>query len=198
MLESLQTKLNAVFDRLAARSGLTEEDVDATCERFGLPNPRLTSTSRSSSSWWVACGGARSPAQGHEEPDAHLQRVVKDRSRRAHLKTLGEPARIDLSGTPPHVVMLVGLQGSGKTTTAGKLALTLRKQGKRSVLVITDTYRPAAVTQAPSRGQADRHSGIQRGDEGSPAGDRPSRPAAGARGAVDVVILDAGRPPADQ
>ena len=54
---------------------------------------------------------------------------------------------VDLSGTPPHVIMLVGLQGSGKTTTAGKLALNLRKMGKRALLVAADTYRPAAVTQ---------------------------------------------------
>jgi signal recognition particle subunit SRP54 len=61
--------------------------------------------------------------------------------------TLGEPARLDLSGPSPHVVMLVGLQGSGKTTTAAKLALTLRKGGQRSLLVAADTYRPAAITQ---------------------------------------------------
>lgn len=48
---------------------------------------------------------------------------------------------------PPTIIMLVGLQGAGKTTTAGKLAVYLRKQGKRPMLVAADVYRPAAITQ---------------------------------------------------
>jgi signal recognition particle subunit SRP54 len=63
------------------------------------------------------------------------------------IATLGEPARLDLSGPSPHVIMLVGLQGSGKTTTAAKLALNLRKSGQRPLLVAADTYRPAAIQQ---------------------------------------------------
>jgi signal recognition particle subunit SRP54 len=63
------------------------------------------------------------------------------------LKTLGEPSRLDLSGPAPHVVMLVGLQGSGKTSTAAKLALSLRRSNRRVLMVAADTYRPAAVTQ---------------------------------------------------
>jgi signal recognition particle subunit SRP54 len=63
------------------------------------------------------------------------------------IKTLGEPSKLDLSGSPPHVIMLVGLQGSGKTTTAAKLALRLRKSGHRPLLVAADPRRPAAVTQ---------------------------------------------------
>ena len=63
------------------------------------------------------------------------------------IATLGEPARLDLSGQPPHVIMLVGLQGSGKTTMAAKLALRLRTSGQRPLLIAADTYRPAAITQ---------------------------------------------------
>jgi signal recognition particle subunit SRP54 len=63
------------------------------------------------------------------------------------IATLGEPARLNLSGPSPHVIMLVGLQGSGKTTTAAKLALNLRKGGQRPLMVAADTYRPAAITQ---------------------------------------------------
>lgn len=62
--------------------------------------------------------------------------------------TLGEPGRLNFSGsTKPHVIMLVGLQGSGKTTTAGKLSLYLRREGRQPFLVAADTYRPAAVDQ---------------------------------------------------
>lgn len=62
--------------------------------------------------------------------------------------TLGEPGRLNFSGSSkPHVIMMVGLQGSGKTTTAGKLALHLREQGRQPFLIAADTYRPAAVDQ---------------------------------------------------
>jgi signal recognition particle subunit SRP54 len=54
---------------------------------------------------------------------------------------------LDVAGSPPVPVMLLGLQGSGKTTTAGKLALYLRKKGRRPLLVPTDIYRPAAIQQ---------------------------------------------------
>jgi signal recognition particle subunit SRP54 len=63
------------------------------------------------------------------------------------IETLGQPGRLNLSGPTPRVIMLVGLQGSGKTTTAAKLALMLRQEGRRPFLVAGDTYRPAAVEQ---------------------------------------------------
>ncbi len=59
----------------------------------------------------------------------------------------GTQSRIMISSKPPTIIMLVGLQGAGKTTTAGKLAVYLRKQGKHPMLVAADVYRPAAITQ---------------------------------------------------
>ena len=59
----------------------------------------------------------------------------------------GEESRINFTPNPPTVIMLVGLQGSGKTTTAGKLANRIRKQGKKPLLVACDVYRPAAIKQ---------------------------------------------------
>ncbi len=59
----------------------------------------------------------------------------------------GEDSKINFSPNPPTVIMLVGLQGSGKTTTAGKLANIIRKQGKKPLLVACDVYRPAAIKQ---------------------------------------------------
>ena len=69
------------------------------------------------------------------------------------MATLGDPSKVDLSGPPPHVIMLVGLQGSGKTTTAAKLALRLRKSGHRPLLCATDVYRPAAIEQLKQVGE---------------------------------------------
>ena len=65
---------------------------------------------------------------------------------------LGEPVRLDLGGQPLAVIMLVGLQGSGKTTMAAKLAVHLRKNGHQPLLVAADTYRPAAIQQLETLG----------------------------------------------
>lgn len=69
------------------------------------------------------------------------------------IATLGEPARLNLSGPRPRLIMLVGLQGSGKTTHAAKLARILRGQGERLMLVAADPYRPAAVKQLQTLGE---------------------------------------------
>ncbi len=67
--------------------------------------------------------------------------------------TLGEPAPLNLSGPRPRLLLLVGLQGSGKTTVAGKLAQLLRSRGERVMLVAGDPYRPAAIQQVQTLGQ---------------------------------------------
>ena len=68
------------------------------------------------------------------------------------IATLGEPDPLNLTGLKPRVDMLVGLQGSGKTTAAAKLARMLRSQGERVMLVAADPYRPAAVKQLQTLG----------------------------------------------
>ena len=65
----------------------------------------------------------------------------------------GTESKINFSPNPPTVIMLVGLQGSGKTTTAGKLANIIRKQGKKPLLVACDVYRPAAIDQLKTIGK---------------------------------------------
>ncbi len=65
----------------------------------------------------------------------------------------GTQSRLTISPSPPTIIMMVGLQGAGKTTTAGKLALTLKKQGKHPLLVADDIYRPAAVKQLQVLGE---------------------------------------------
>ena len=77
-------------------------------------------------------------------PGQQVVKIVKD-----ELVELlgGTDSKIAISPNPPTVIMLVGLQGSGKTTTAGKLANLLRKQGKKPLLVACDVYRPAAIKQ---------------------------------------------------
>ena len=77
-------------------------------------------------------------------PGQQVIKIVKDEL----VKLLGgEESKINFTPNPPTVIMLVGLQGSGKTTTSGKLANLLRKQGKKPLLVACDVYRPAAIKQ---------------------------------------------------
>ena len=77
-------------------------------------------------------------------PGQQVVKIVKD-----ELVDLlgGEETKINFTPNPPTIIMLVGLQGSGKTTTAGKLANIIRKQGKKPLLVACDVYRPAAIKQ---------------------------------------------------
>jgi signal recognition particle subunit SRP54 len=82
-------------------------------------------------------------------PSQQVVKIVHDEL----VQLLGEPARLVTAPAPPTVIMLVGLQGSGKTTTAAKLALQLRKQGQRPLLVAADPYRPAAVSQLQTLGR---------------------------------------------
>jgi signal recognition particle subunit SRP54 len=145
MFENLQTKLNAVFDKLASHGKLTPEDVDVALREVRL------ALLEADVNFKVAkdlIARVKERAIGAEvtkslTPAQQVVKIVHDEL----LETLGESSKLDLSGPAPHVVMLVGLQGAGKTTMAAKLALSLRKSGKRSLLVAADTYRPAAVTQ---------------------------------------------------
>ena len=77
-------------------------------------------------------------------PGQQVIKIVKD-----ELVELlgGTESKVNFSSNPPTIIMLVGLQGSGKTTTAGKLANLFRKQGKKPLLVACDVYRPAAIKQ---------------------------------------------------
>ena len=145
MFESLSDKLQGVFQKLARKGKLSEADVDA-----GLREVRLALL-EADVNYKVAkefVARVRERAVGAEvmrslTPAQQVVKIVNEEL--IHL--LGEPSKISLSGSPPHVIMLVGLQGSGKTTTAAKLALQLRKQGQRPLMVAADPRRPAAVTQ---------------------------------------------------
>ena len=114
------------------------------------------------------------------------------------IKTLGEPARLNLSGVKPYVLILVGLQGSGKTTAAAKLARKLRSEGERVLLVAGDPYRPAAVKQLQTLGEK---IGVEVVADASA---KPPALAAQAfdkaqKGGYSVVIIDtAGRSQLDQ
>jgi signal recognition particle subunit SRP54 len=106
----------------------------------------------------------------------------------------GSAAPFVVSGAPPAVIMVVGLQGSGKTTFCAKLARYLRKRGRRPILVAADTYRPAAQDQLAKLG-AELGVPVHRGRSGDdPVGIAVSAVDAARQSGADTVILDtAGR-----
>jgi len=151
MFESLSDRLQGVFKQLANRGKLSEGDVDAALREVRLALLEADVHYKVTKDFVAR---VRERAVGVEvmrslTPAQQVVKIVNEEL----IATLGAPAKIDLSGSPPHVVMLVGLQGSGKTTTAAKLALKLRQSGQRPLLVAADTRRPAAITQLEVLGQ---------------------------------------------
>ncbi len=152
MFENLTDRLNGVFKQLSRRGKLSENDVDAAMREVRLA---LLEADVHYSVVKDFVARVRARAVGHEVSKAlnPAQQVIKIVNEEL-IATLGEPERLNLSGPKPRVVMLVGLQGSGKTTAAGKLARLLRSQGERVMLVAADPYRPAAVTQLETLGKS--------------------------------------------
>jgi signal recognition particle subunit SRP54 len=192
MFESLGSRLQTVFDGLQRRGKLTEADVDAAMREVRLA---LLEADVNFKVVKAFVKRVRERAVGVEvmqniTPGQQVVKIVHEEL----INTLGEPGRLELGLQNPTIIMLVGLQGSGKTTTAAKLALHLRKKGSRPYLVAADVYRPAAIDQLQSLG---RQLDIPVYDEGV-AGNPPTVCANGVAKARDygatVVILDtAGR-----
>ncbi|MFM7582904.1 MAG: signal recognition particle protein [Caldilinea sp.] len=145
MFESLTDKLQSVFDKLATKGKLTEADVNAAMREVRLAlleadvNYKVVKE-------FIDRVKARSIGVEVMESLTPAQQVVKIVHEEL-IELLGKPAPLNTSGQPPHVVMLVGLQGAGKTTMAAKLALRLKKNGQRPLLAAADIYRPAAIKQ---------------------------------------------------
>lgn len=151
MFENLSTRLNDVFSRLRRHGKLSEQDVDDVLREVRLA---LLEADVHYSVVKDFTARVRVRAVGVEVSEAlnPAQQVIKIVHEEL-ITTLGEPGRLNLSGEKPRVIMLCGLQGSGKTTMAGKLARYLRSQGERVELVAADPYRPAAVTQLQVLGE---------------------------------------------
>ncbi|MCC9075181.1 signal recognition particle protein [Litorilinea aerophila] len=145
MFESLSDKLQAVFDKLASKGKLSESDVNTALREVRLA---LLEADVNFKVVKEFIDRIRARAVGAEVMNSltPAQQVVKIVHEEL-IELLGKPVPLDLSGPPPHVIMLVGLQGAGKTTMAAKLALRLRKSGQRPLLVAADIYRPAAIQQ---------------------------------------------------
>jgi signal recognition particle subunit SRP54 len=196
MFENLTNRLNQVFDGLRRRGKLSEADVDAAMREVRLA---LLEADVHYSVVKDFIARVRERAIGAEvskalNPGQQVIKIVNEEL----IATLGDPAPLNLAGAKPRVIMLVGLQGSGKTTAAGKLAKQLRSRGERVMLVAGDPYRPAAVLQLQQLGER-----VDVPVVADPSLKPPDLAAAafdqGQKGGYTVVIIDtAGRSQLDQ
>jgi len=151
LFENLTGRLDQIFTQLRRKGKLSAADVDAMMRevRLALLEADVNYTVVKDFTSRV-----RERAVGFEVSKAlnPAQQVIKIVHEEL-ISTLGEPARLNLSGVKPYAIMLVGLQGSGKTTAAAKLAKRLRSDGERVLLVAADPYRPAAVKQLQTLGE---------------------------------------------
>ena len=146
MFTSLSDRLTATFKNLRGKGRLSESDVNATIRDIrvalldadvALPVVREFTSAVRERALGAEVSGALNPAQ-------QIVKIVNE-----ELVTIlgGQTRRIEFAKNPPTVIMLAGLQGSGKTTLAGKLAKWLKDQGHTPILVAADLQRPNAVTQ---------------------------------------------------
>ncbi len=152
MFDSLTDRLGGVFAKLRGKGRLSEADVDATLREIRLA---LLEADVNVSVARDLLDRVKERAVGEEvhkslTPGQQVVKIVNDEL----ITTLGrEAAPLQRAKTPPQTILMVGLQGSGKTTSAAKLARLLKSQGKRPLLVAADLQRPAAIDQLETLGR---------------------------------------------
>lgn len=193
MFESLSDKLNSIFQNLKRRGKLSEQDITAA-----LREVRMAMISADVNLKVVKqfVNRVKEKAMGEAvweslTPAQQVIKIVKDEL----VDLMGSVnQKITMADSPPTIIMMVGLHGSGKTTTSGKLAVHFRSQGYRPLLAATDIYRPAAIKQLEVLGKQIDIPVFQLGDKTTPVNI--------CRGAVnyaskenrDIIIIDtAGR-----
>lgn len=152
MFEALTEKFSKVFGKLSGKGRLTEGDVDEALREVRLAlleadvNLKVVKT-------FVARVRERAIGSDVLESLSPGQQMIKLVNEEMVVMLGGTGSFLTPAGRPPSIVMLVGLQGSGKTTTAAKLGLNLRRSGQRPLLVAADTRRPAAIDQLVTLGR---------------------------------------------
>lgn len=166
--EGLSDKLSSVFSRLKGHGKVTEADIKASMREVKLALLEADVNFRVVKDF-VAKVSERCKGSEVLESLTPGQQVIKIVREELTALMGTENAKVDFSSKPPTVIMMVGLQGAGKTTTSGKLAALLRKQnGKRPLLVAGDVYRPAAIKQLETLGAQINVPVFSLGDKVSP------------------------------
>lgn len=153
MFDSLTEKFDSVFKKLRGHGTLSEENIQEALREVRLVLLEADVNFRVVKDFIAA---VRERAVGQEvlkslTPAQQVIKVVREEL--ARLMGEGEDNHLDLASRPPVPLMLCGLQGAGKTTTCGKLALKLRREKRNPLLVPADVYRPAAIEQLKTLGR---------------------------------------------
>jgi signal recognition particle subunit SRP54 len=144
--EMLTDKLTAVIQKIRGQKTVTEQDLKETLREVRLALLEADVNFKVVKEFTAAI---KERVQGQQvDPNLTAGQYIVKIVHEELIKLLGgEQSKLNFSANPPTVIMLVGLQGAGKTTSVGKLANYLRKNGKKPLMVAGDVYRPAAITQ---------------------------------------------------
>lgn len=146
MFESLSQRLQETFDRLGRGGRITEQDVQSAMRDVRMALLEADVALPIVKDFVTRVRERALGAEVHKRlrPGEQVIKIVHEEL----VATLGDSGLLNFaSGQKPHVIMMVGLQGSGKTTSSAKLAMHLRKEGRQPFMIAADTYRPAAVQQ---------------------------------------------------
>ncbi|MDQ3539139.1 MAG: signal recognition particle protein [Chloroflexota bacterium] len=193
MFETLSDRLNETFGRLGRKGRLTEKDVDDAMREVRRALLEADVNFKVVKDF-VAVVRERSLGQDVMRSLSPAQTAIGIVNEEL-IAVLGkDQVPLNTPGRPPQIIMMVGLQGSGKTTHSGKLALHLRKQGMNPLMVAADVYRPAAVNQLQSLGKQANLTVYEEGTKADPVD--IARNAVGfalERGHNPIIIDTAGR-----
>ncbi len=193
MFESLSDKLQGVFDRLRGRGRLTEQDLAEALREVRMALLEADVNFRVVKEF-LARVRERAGAEDVIGNLTGVQNVIRIVHAELTAMLGGLDTRVNFAGKPPTVLMLCGLQGSGKTTTCAKLASWMRRQGRQPLMVACDVYRPAAIKQLEVLGEQLKVPVFTLGDKVAPPQIAAQALKHAATHGNDVVILDtAGR-----
>lgn len=193
IFENLSDKLQNALSKLTGKGKLTEKDIDVAMREVKLALLEADVNFKVVKEFIKTVKERALGAEVMESltPGQHVIKIVNEEL----TKLMGESeAKINFSSNPPTVILLCGLQGAGKTTHGGKLALHLKKQGKKPILVAGDIYRPAAIKQLQVVGGKIDVPVFTLGDKISPVEIAKQGIEEAKKNGNDVVIIDtAGR-----
>lgn len=192
LFSGLSEKLNHIFSKLTKRGRLTELEIKTAMRevRIALLEADVNINVVKD---FVSKVSERAVGQEILKSLSPTEQVVKIVNEELIALMGGENSRLAVSSSPPTVIMMAGLQGAGKTTLAGKLALSLKKQNKKPLLVACDVYRPAAINQLKIVGEKAGCTVFEKG-QGDPVRIAAEGVAHAKSFGFDTVIIDtAGR-----
>ena len=152
IFSSLSNKLQETFKKLKSKGKLTEQDIDSAMREIRLSLLEADVNFKVVKSFITELTNRCIGVEVSESltPGQLIVKIVHEEL----IALMGRPEKIVISPKPPTIIMMVGLQGTGKTTTVSKLGYYYQKQGKKPLLVAADTYRPAAIDQLKVLGES--------------------------------------------